>query len=409
MIEKSMKGLQTAYCNLLMLLYGSSVVMIGTLLPELIGQFSLTMSQGGFAITLQSIGGLATVFGGIALADRVPKSAVILGSFLVFAVLRIITGAVGTYAALLVIFFLSGIALRLLDTMLNALIGDIHQKRRGFHMNILHLFFSLGAFIGPSLASQLLNLGINWRAIYYATGLVYLMVGMPGFFFMLRNRTGANRQRKPNRLPTEVLEGNRWTMSHIKRLEMVLLGFSLLLYSVHQSGITAWLPHYMNTELEANVNISSYALSIFWVGIILSRLIASKISIKIEPSTLVTVGTVVAGVYLTASLLLTRSSGFVIVAMGFAGAATGAVIPLSMVIAHQWHPQRTGSTTAYLTLFLLAGHLLSPGFIGLIGDASSLTGGMLITSVSLLCCSLTSVLARKVHMTRVGRRDRSAS
>ena len=384
----SYKRLQTAYCNVVMLLYGISMVMIGTLLPEFIDQFSLSMSKGGFIITLQSIGGLATVFGGIALADRVPKATVILISFLVLGILRFLTGTSGSYLAMLIIFFFSGMALRLLDTMLNAFIGDIHKRRRGFHMNILHLFFSLGAFAGPALARSLLNLGAEWRDIYYMTGLVYLGVGIPGLFLMRRNA---------------VITAKSGGTRHVIKLEMVLLGLSLLLYAIHQSGITAWLPHYMNTELNANLNVSSYALSIYWIGIILSRLIASRISIKIKPSVLVTVGTIITGIYLTFSLLLNRDAVIAIGILGIAGAMTGAVIPLSMVIAHDWHPDRTGSSTAYLTFFLLAGHLLSPGLIGFVGDAKGLSGAMLITSISLMCCSLASLCARKVHLSRKGK------
>ena len=389
---RSDKRLQTVYCNLVMFLYGISMVMIGTLLPEFINQFSLSMSKGGSVITLQSIGGLATVFGGIALADRVPKATVIIISFLVLGILRFLTGTSGSYMALLIVFFFSGMALRLLDTMLNAFIGNIHQRRRGFHMNILHLFFSLGAFVGPALAISLLNLGTGWRDIYFMTGLVYLCVGIPGLFLMRRDTVVRSTDRKH-----PVKSGGT---RHVIKLEMVLLGLSLLLYAVHQSGITAWLPHYMSTELNANLNVSSYALSIYWIGIILSRLIASRISIKIKPSILVTVGTIITGIYLTFILLLNRNAVFTIGILGIAGAMTGAVIPLSMAIAHDWHPDRTGSSTAYLTLFLLAGHLLSPGLIGFVGDAKGLAGAMLITSISLICCSIASFYARKVHVAR---------
>ena len=123
-----------------MFLYGISVVMIGTVLPEFIKQYSLTMSEGGLVVTVQSLGGLSMVFAGIVLADRVPKSLVIVISFIVLGAFRLLTAAAASYPVLLVVFFCSGLALRNLDTMLNAFIGDIHKERRGFYMNILHLF-----------------------------------------------------------------------------------------------------------------------------------------------------------------------------------------------------------------------------------------------------------------------------
>ena len=383
---------QTAYSNLLMFLYGISVVMIGTVLPEFIKQYSLTMSEGGLVVTVQSLGGLSMVFAGIVLADRVPKSLVIVISFIVLGAFRLLTAAAASYPVLLVVFFCSGLALRNLDTMLNAFIGDIHKERRGFYMNILHLFFSLGAFVGPSLARFLLNAGTGWRSIYILIGLIYLGVGIPGFALMRKDGIDAHSSQVEKRRTPGA--------GHVIKLEMLLLGLSLLLYAVHQSGITAWLPHYMNTELHAGVNLSSYALSLYWVGIILSRLIASRISTRVAPSVLVTIGTIITGTYLTVGFFALKHPVSAVVLLGIAGAMTGAVIPLSMVIAHDWHPEKTGSSTAYLTFYLLAGHLLSPALIGLVGDSKGLSGAMLITSISLVCCSVASLYARKVHLSR---------
>ena len=56
-----------------MALHGGASIMIGTTLPEMIRSFGLTLSQGGLIVSAQSAGGLAAMFAGLVLGDRVRK------------------------------------------------------------------------------------------------------------------------------------------------------------------------------------------------------------------------------------------------------------------------------------------------------------------------------------------------
>ncbi len=84
---------ETALCFALMALYGVSAVMIGTLIPEMMRAFSLSMARGGLVVTLQSFGGLAAAAAGLSLGDRVRKGRAIVVSFIGLGVSLIISGA----------------------------------------------------------------------------------------------------------------------------------------------------------------------------------------------------------------------------------------------------------------------------------------------------------------------------
>lgn len=386
-----MKNRTTAYCFFLMLLYGVSALMFGTLLPELMRVFILSMSKGGLIVTMQSIGGLMVALAGVGLGDRIRKGPAIIVAFGGLGLSLIATGAAGSYWIVLVAFFCAGLCQRLLDTMLNALVGDVHTGRRGFYMNILHLFFGIGAFAGPLVARAMLNAGIAWSGVYVLVGSVYLIAVVPGFAILRQSGTpggsaGADRS---------------WSL--MSRPALFGLGFCLLFYVMHQSGVSSWFPFFFESELGADADLASAALSVYWVGIILSRLLASWVSQRVRPSALVVGGTLIGGLVLLLGLVV--GGGLFITMTAFAtGVLTGCIIPLSLVVAHDWYHQNTGSVTSFLAFFMLAGRLFAPWVMGKLGDVLSLGSSMYVTVAALLLCAVSMILAQTAH-----RREKAAT
>src|SRR5690554_3079195 len=74
----------TAALFLIMGIYAISITMIGPIMPSVIEDYQIRLSQGGLMTTAQSIGGmLAVLFVGI-MAGRFKKTKLIIISFLVF-------------------------------------------------------------------------------------------------------------------------------------------------------------------------------------------------------------------------------------------------------------------------------------------------------------------------------------
>jgi fucose permease len=367
-----------------MLLYGVSALMFGTLLPELMRSFTLSMSRGGLIVTVQSIGGLVVAIAGVGLGDRIKKGPAIVLAFGGLGLSLVVTGAASSYWIVLASFFCAGLCQRLLDTMLNALIGEAHTTRRGFYMNILHLFFGIGAFAGPLLARTILNAGIAWSGVYFIVGGAYLVAVVPGVAIL--KHTGMTGKSAATHIS--------WSLR--SRPALFGLGFCLLFYVMHQSGVSSWFPFFFEAELGADADLASAALSVYWVGIILSRLLASRVSLRVRPSVLVIGGALVGGIVLFLGLVV--GGGLFITLAAFAtGILTGCIIPLCLVVAHDWYHQNTGSVTSLLAFFMLAGRLFAPWVMGKLGDGLSLGSSMYVTVLALLLCAVSMVSAQAVH------------
>src|SRR5215210_5142960 len=56
-----------------------------------------------------------------------------------------------------------------IDGGVNGLFLDVYRTGRGRALNLLHLFFALGALIAPLVVGRLIDAGVAWQAIFLAT------------------------------------------------------------------------------------------------------------------------------------------------------------------------------------------------------------------------------------------------
>ena len=257
--------------------------MIGTTLPEMIRSFDLTLSQGGFIVTAQGAGGMLLMLAGVVLADRVRKPVWILGSVAAAGLCIAAIGVAPGYWFLVVAFFVTGIIVQILDTLLNAFTGDIAPRTRTRELNLLHMLYGIGAFVGPTFARWLLNQSVSWSGVYWIVGAIYLaaaaasLIWIKGYLAL----EPAKRQEVRDSPATEPVKASRRAWGSV-----VLLGIAILFYAIHQLSTSSWLPMYMESILGVGKDLASMALSFYWLGIIVSRLLAAMYPptrVKVSP------------------------------------------------------------------------------------------------------------------------------
>src|SRR5690554_3274693 len=84
----------TGYLFLLNAVYAISTTMMGPLMPRIIDQYGITLSQGGLFVSAKSIGGILAIVIGIFVSDRLSKSRLLSLAFLAFGLGLFLVGLV---------------------------------------------------------------------------------------------------------------------------------------------------------------------------------------------------------------------------------------------------------------------------------------------------------------------------
>ena len=374
------KNKATFYCYWLMSLYGVSIVMIGTLVPELLQYFEVSLSEIGFLMTIQCFGGILALFLGSRFAEKVKKSLIIPIAFGALGLGLLTVGNSPSFIVLQSAFFITGFFIRITDIFLNAFVGQMHQEESGIYLNRLHMFFSIGAFTGPLYSGMLIKLDFHWQQIYTIIGILFVVSALLGYWFILPMGRIQPTQKPQNRIPLNFLE-------IIQDPKIWILGITLLFYSFHQLSVTVWLPYYMEDSLGASKETANLAISLFWFGIILGRLFVSIIVKNQDPARLLSLGAFVGAVLLVVGIysrdiLLTTSAYFLV------GLLTGAVIPLAFTICYKIFPEVIALATTFLSIFLLSGQMVGPWLLGISAEIFTIHHAIFLTVITLFGCTL---------------------
>ncbi len=359
---------------LIMLAFAVSVTMIGPLMPLLIREYGLRLSQGGLIMTAQSIGGLLAIVAGGLLADRLPKGVLIACCFAGYVLSLFLISAAPMYGILLLIFFMLGASTRLMDTVNNALTSDLYPNHRGVALNLLHTFFGIGALLGPLFTRLVLNQGIHWSTAYSILGTVCLAVLV---FFV----AALSRQPRQTKVAPGLKPPSPALLFADKR--MWLLCAIMIMYVGHQAGLVTWLPMYFEDVLGTTPFLASLSLSLLWVGIIIGRFSCARLSTYVPPITIILWGSIIGGLCLLTAFSL-QVPQFILAAALVAGLSTGAVIPLLVSVACSWFPNNSATASSMIFLSGSAATMVFPWFIGWIAEYADFTWGISMTGMTLI-------------------------
>ncbi len=375
----------TAYVTLLMFVYAFSATMIGPLMPELVRHYRITFGAGGLLVTFMSFGGIVAMLLGGALADRGSKSRLIAGSFLGYGVVLLLAGRGPRLPLLYALFFALGASTRYMDMVANAFVADLHAERKERALSLLHAVFGVGALLGPLYARVLVDATAAWTNAYTLLGAASLAVLALGFPLLNGRVPQASRAGS----------GPATRLRALGSRDLWLLSLILFLYVVHQSGLTTWLPTYMEKEMGASQWLASLGPSLLWLGIVAGRFLTSALAMRLGGRAILVWGHLAGGAVLTAAVL-SRSQLALAAGVVAAGVATGAAYPLSVATACARHPRDSGAVTSMLFVSGSLARMVFPWVAGALADSLSLFPGMLVTGVALLAAAVfASLLPRR--------------
>jgi fucose permease len=354
-----------------MLVFGIVLTTLGAVLPSVIERFGIDKAAAGTLFLLMSFGILAgsLVFGPF--VDRYGYKWLLLASAaLIFVGLEGIAFApsLGALrAAVLLIGFGGGV----INGGVNALVADISAAgERGAAISLLGVFFGVGA-VGVPFALGMLLGNFSYTAIVAGVGAVVL--GTIAFVAV----TPLPAPKQPQGFPI----GQATAL--LRDRVLLLFGLMLFLESGVELTVGGWTATFFRDELGVTGERALGFLSLYWLGMMLARLVLGAVLRRTSPvrALLACIGVALAGAFL---MLGSRGLAPAAVGVFLLGVGFAATFPVVLGFVGDRYAHLSGTAFSIVFVMALTGGMLMPYVTGVLGGRYGLRTSFLVVPLALV-------------------------
>lgn len=359
-------------CLILFALFSTSQ---GVLLTPMVAHYGLTESQQGATNAALNIGCAVALLTSLIVMGRVSKPKLMLMAF-VLTILFILPGALKPSFVLLTgMYLLVGVAVGYIDTLASSAMADLfHGKMAARMMGALHAMFGIGGMLSPVVMGGLMKGGLEWNQVY----LVLAGVGAAFALFVLPVGRGWVRDVTDGKTETLRLSAGLLRKFFGSR-EQILLLVSVFMYAYYLGGMTVWTERFIDVELH-NAQLGAIALSVFWLGMTICRLLAPMV--RISPLRYIQLSGLISALVLAAGIL--SGNAYIMCAAAVLTALlAGAVIPMILHVSCERFQINTMLATTVVLLCVYAGQALGPVVIGQMEGALSIGSGLFTCALTI--------------------------
>ena len=295
----------------------------------------------------------ATFFGGIAASHFGLKKVIAFG-FLTAAFSIFAMGYINSFLYLILLMTFLGIGLGSVEIGANSLGAKIFVERSGMMMNMLHLFFGIGASIGPRYAGWLISLGFEWHQIYLTALILILFLLL--FLFLTKFPREIENDKKDNIAVKEIVKQKKvWLFAAV-------LGSAV----VAEIAIGSWLVNFLHIERAFTTASASTYLSLFFIVFTIGRLVGGYFTEHI--------GYIKILVYFAAATLMLFIIGLLVKAdygaffFSAAGFFISIMFPTIMAVIMNEFKSGVSSYMGFIITFASAINMVSNWLIGKLND-----------------------------------------
>ena len=298
------------------------------------------------------------------------SSIIVAGAMVVFALAHSFVAT--SFAAVLL-----GLGGGGLNTCTNVLVSDLYGEQRGPMLNLLGIFFGIGALFVPVLAASIegyftiAQLFLFCAVLAFACALGYALISFPpardSQAFSFVKALGVSRY-----------EG------------VLLLAFILFLESGNEASIGGWTSTYVNIA-GYTPRTATLVLAAYWAALLLSRILAARMLQVIGKPQLVAASALISLVG-CAILLSSQMLGLLVLGTALIGLSYGPIFPTTLAIAGDRYSKHAGTVFGLLFSIALIGGMLLPWAVGQASQRLSVRTGMFVPGLGAIGISILSIL-----------------
>lgn len=364
------------------ILIGWSGLFVPSLLRILQADFHRSDAEFAVAYLLIAVLFAAGALSSGLIAGRVGRGAVSAAGTLLIAGGFALEAVAPEWPVFLVGAALTGGGCGVTDAIGSSVIMDLATSESGSDLNRLHVFYSVGALAAPIAIGVLVSLGLQWRLVAAALSVAGVALAPP------LSRAGAIPARPPLQAPSEPAAPAASGLSGL-HLALAGLGLAIACYVAAESGVSSWLVDFLADE---PMSTATLALSLFWLGIAVGRMVASRVAGRFDPVRFTATCALAGGIAVLAAVGL--ASGPLRIGLFLvAGCAFGPVYPMILAVAGSLFPHRAAAVAGIVTSAGVAGSVSYPPLMGVIAGFAGLGAGMLGVALLILFCGVMVALA----------------
>jgi fucose permease len=231
-------------------------------------------------------------------------------------------------------------------------------KKSSFYLNLLQVFFGIGAVLGPLLSGFIVSSGIRWQLFYYVMGSLTLILAV----VLLVSKF-------PELVKSESISfGVFKTLIPDKKFLLICL--CMLLYTGSEVGSWGFMSVFLKDNMGFDLIKSSIAVAVFWSALTIGRLVCGSLTLRFKLRSII--------------LILASASSILCVLSGLVSneiATWVILICLGLSFSSQWPlisaygiKQYTTSSTTVFSLLIGSGGLgtaIIPYLLGIVAERAN--------------------------------------
>lgn len=361
--------LTLSVASVLFFALGLITAAIGPALPELAERTGGSLATLGGLFTALFLGALASMAVAGPLMDRFGQGPVLLAGALLLAVGT--AGVAVTQSVWLVLGMgvFAGLGHGAVDIGGNVLIARVFAGRSVAALNLLNLFFGVGAIGGPAIAGLTMK---QWNTALPGlwAGVALLLAAAPFVALIASGGSAA---------ATEQAEGNGGGGGTLFRSPLLyMLGGLLLLYVGVENGVAGWTTAYLSGTTAMTPAAAALVTSGFWLALTLGRLIAVVVGNRLSPEALLRIsltGGALGGVLLVAGHGTVQLSVAAVLVLGL---SFGPIFPTTLAITTARFAHAAGTASSVAIAMASVGGMVLPYLQGVLMENVSPWSGLLV-------------------------------
>jgi fucose permease len=220
-----------------------------------------------------------------------------------------------------ILYLVSGYLMGIIQIYANQFVLENKIKNKDRIITILLSFFPIGALVSPFISSTIIRMNLSWKYAYY---FIVLLIILNIILYIL---ISARQKKETKNYSSSRLGFKEIFIDRTKNIVFFLTLVAAIFYCASETVVGTWAPTFFRISRNMNIQSAGYALTLFWLFVIIGRLIILFIAGRVKAVKIMSVISIIAIIFMVVVVFMhTRILIYIFIAV--AGIGYSGIFPL---------------------------------------------------------------------------------